>query len=103
MSHAPLGVVGAGRVGAVLAAKFRAVGHPIAGVSGRSAASRLRIQTLLPGVETLAPEQVVERADVVVLAVPDDALAEVAAELAPSVDSRIGAIEGPRGRERTQR
>ena len=80
-----VGVVGAGRVGAVLAAKFRASGHPVVGVSGRSPASRLRIQTLLEGVDTLSPAEVVERADIVLIAVPDDALAEVALSLAPHV------------------
>ena len=85
---ATVGVVGAGRVGAVLAAKFRAAGHPIVGVSGRSAASQLRIQTLLEGVETLAPADVVERADIVVIAVPDDALAEVVAVIGSARPSR---------------
>ena len=82
---ATVGVVGAGRVGAVLAARFRAAGHPIVGVSGRSAASQLRIQTLLEGVETREPAEVVERADVVLIAVPDDSLAGVAADLAAHV------------------
>jgi predicted short-subunit dehydrogenase-like oxidoreductase (DUF2520 family) len=85
MSHATVrptvGVVGAGRVGAVLAAKFRAAGHPVVGVSGRSAASRLRIQTLLPGVAAIPPADVMRRADIVVLAVPDDVLVDVATEL----------------------
>jgi predicted short-subunit dehydrogenase-like oxidoreductase (DUF2520 family) len=100
MSHAPVaagtsrvpsvGVVGAGRVGAVLAAKFRAAGHPIIGVSGRSAVTRLRIQTLLPGVFTVGPIELTQRADVLVLAVPDDALAEVAASLA--VHARPGQV-----------
>lgn len=80
-----VGVVGAGRVGAVLAAKFRAAGHPVVGVSGRSLASRLRIQTLLEGVDTLTPAEVVERADIVLIAVPDDALVEVAQSLVPHV------------------
>jgi len=79
---ATVGVVGAGRVGAVLAAKFRAAGHPIVGVSGRSAATRLRVQTLLPGVFTVGTIELAQRADILVLAVPDDALAEVAASLA---------------------
>lgn len=93
MSHAArprVGVVGAGRVGAVLAAKFRAAGHPIVGVSGGSAASRLRVQTLLPCVDLVAPSEVVARADIVVIAVPDDALAAVARTLAPH--SRPGQI-----------
>lgn len=77
-----VGVVGAGRVGAVLAARFRAAGHRIVGVSGHSPASRLRIQTLLPGVATVAPGLVTALADIVVLAVPDDALDDVAHSLA---------------------
>ena len=82
---ATVGVVGAGRVGAVLAAKFRAAGHAVVGVSGRSVASQLRAQTLLDGVQTLTPAEVVERADIVLVAVPDDALADVAHELAAHV------------------
>lgn len=82
---ASVGVIGAGRVGAALAARLRAAGHPIVGVSGRSAASQLRIQTLLSGVDTLEPAELVERSDIVLIAVPDDALAEVARELAARV------------------
>ena len=85
MTRSSIGVVGAGRVGSVLAAKLRAAGHPIAGVSGRSPASRLRIQTLLPDTAVLAPADVAERADILLLAVPDDALIRVAEELAPHV------------------
>ena len=84
-SAATVGVVGAGRVGAVLAAKFRSAGHPLAGVSGRSVASQLRVQTLLDGVDALAPAEVVERAHIVVLAVPDDVLADVIRDLAAHV------------------
>ncbi|EFQ83333.1 ketopantoate reductase PanE/ApbA [Aeromicrobium marinum DSM 15272] len=79
-----MGVVGAGRVGAVLASRFRAAGHPVV-VSGRSEATRLRARTMLPGVAVLAPSEVAAQVDVLVLAVPDDVLAEVAAELAPHV------------------
>ena len=85
MMRPSLGVIGAGRVGAVLAAKLRAAGHPVVGVSGRSPASLLRIQTLLPDVDVLAPAEVAARADVLLLAVPDDALIRVAEELASSV------------------
>ncbi|MGH3457833.1 Rossmann-like and DUF2520 domain-containing protein [Aeromicrobium sp.] len=93
MTRLSIGVIGAGRVGSVLAAKFRAVGHPIVGVSGRSPASQLRIQTLLPpidghSVEVLAPAEVAARGDVLLLAVPDDALIRVAEELASVVRPR---------------
>lgn len=69
-----VGVVGAGRVGAVLGSALRAAGHAVVGASGVSEASRERIETLLPGVPVLEVPQVVERAELVLLAVPDDAL-----------------------------
>ncbi len=77
-----IGVVGAGRVGAVLAARLRAAGHDLVAVSGTSPASRLRIDTLLPGVRVAEPAEVARMADVLVLAVPDDALVAVAERLA---------------------
>jgi predicted short-subunit dehydrogenase-like oxidoreductase (DUF2520 family) len=92
-----VGVVGVGRVGAVLAAKFRAAGHPVVGVSGGSPASQLRVQTLLGGIETCAPHEVVERADIVVIAVPDDALAGVARDLAAQVRTGGGTARSDAG------
>lgn len=77
-----VGVVGAGRVGAVLASALRATGHAVVGASGVSEASRDRIETLLPGVPRLEVPEVVRRAELVLLAVPDDALAELVAGLA---------------------
>jgi predicted short-subunit dehydrogenase-like oxidoreductase (DUF2520 family) len=81
---ARIGVVGAGRVGAVLAAVLRGAGHEIVGVAGESEATRIRIQTLLPGVPVQKPSAVARAADVLLLTVPDDALANVAAMLAAS-------------------
>ncbi len=69
-----VGIVGAGRVGAVLGSALRAAGHAVVGASGISADSRERIDTLLPGVPLLEVPQVVERAELVLLTVPDDAL-----------------------------
>jgi predicted short-subunit dehydrogenase-like oxidoreductase (DUF2520 family) len=77
-----VGVVGAGRVGAVLGSALRATGHAVVGASGISKASRERIATLLPGVPNLTVEEVVERSELVLLAVPDDALADLVAGLA---------------------
>lgn len=90
MMRPSMGVVGAGKVGSVLAARLRSAGYPIAGVSGRSEASRLRADTLLPGVAVLTPEQVASAADVLVLAVPDDSLIAVAEQLAASGAVRPG-------------
>lgn len=81
-SRLGVGIVGAGRVGAVLGSALRAVGHTIIGASGVSQDSRDRIDALLPGVEVLEVQQIVERAELVLLAVPDDALADLVAGLA---------------------
>ena len=81
---ARIGVVGAGRVGAVLAAALRGAGHQIVAVAGESDATRTRIETLLPGVPVRKPSAVARDADILFLTVPDDALANVAAMLAAS-------------------
>ncbi|MPV38825.1 DUF2520 domain-containing protein, partial [Georgenia subflava] len=77
-----LGVVGAGRVGAVLASALRSVGHSVVGASAVSAESRDRVEALLPGVPVLPVEDVVERAELVLLTVPDDVLGELTSGLA---------------------
>jgi predicted short-subunit dehydrogenase-like oxidoreductase (DUF2520 family) len=82
MSRYRIGVIGAGRVGAVLAAALRAAGHDIVAVSGRSAGSRTRAETLLPGVPVQPPAAVARAADLILLTVPDDVLPVVVDELA---------------------
>jgi predicted short-subunit dehydrogenase-like oxidoreductase (DUF2520 family) len=77
-----VGVVGAGRVGAVLGNALGAAGHAVVGVSAVSAASRERAELLLPGVPVLEVPDVVERAELVLLAVPDDALEPLVGGLA---------------------
>ncbi|GAA4287226.1 pantoate--beta-alanine ligase [Georgenia daeguensis] len=77
-----VGVVGAGRVGAVLASALRGVGHAVVGATAVSAESRDRVDALLPGVPVLGIEEVVERAELVLLTVPDDVLAELVRGLA---------------------
>ena len=73
-----VGVVGAGRVGAVLGAALAAAGHDVVAASGLSAASSERAARLLPGVPLLPADEVVAASDLVVLAVPDDILAGLA-------------------------
>ncbi len=77
-----VGVIGAGKVGAVLGAALRAAEHAIVGVSAVSEASRERAENLLPGVPLLEIPDIIERAELVLLAVPDDALAELVSGLA---------------------
>ena len=79
-----VGVVGAGRVGAVLAAALRAAGHEILTVAGESSASRTRIETLLPGVPVAKPTAVARGCDLLLLTVPDDMLDNVVRMLSAS-------------------
>lgn len=72
-----IGVVGAGRVGAVLGAALRTAGHNCIGVSAVSDLSRLRAEALLPGVPIKAADQVVAESELVILAVPDDVLPDL--------------------------
>jgi predicted short-subunit dehydrogenase-like oxidoreductase (DUF2520 family) len=76
-----VGVVGAGRVGSVLGAALARAGHHVTGVSAVSEASLERAATLLPGVPVKPVPDVVTGAHLVVLAVPDDALADLVAGL----------------------
>ena len=76
-----VGVVGAGRVGAVLGAALARAGHRVTGAYAVSDASRERAATLLPGVPVADVPTVVAGAELVLLAVPDDALAALVAGL----------------------
>lgn len=87
-----VGVVGAGRVGAVLGAALAAAGHRVVAVSAVSEASLERAATLLPDVPVHPVEEVVAAADLVLLAVPDDALTDLVAGLATTRVWRSGQI-----------
>ena len=87
-----MGVVGSGRVGAVLGSALRAAGHPVVAVSAISEASRERAATLLPGVPVLDIPEVVRRSELVLLTVPDDALADLVRGLADVGAWQVGQI-----------
>ena len=69
-----VGVVGAGRVGAVLGAALGRAGHRVVAAAAVSEASRRRVEALLPGTPVVPPDEVLARADLVLLTVPDDVL-----------------------------
>lgn len=73
-----IGVIGAGRVGAVFAAALREQGHEIVAVAAESTLSRERASALLPGVPIHKPTDVARASDLLLLTVPDDMLANVA-------------------------
>ncbi len=87
-----IGVVGAGRVGAVMAAGLRAAGHEIVAAAGESDASRRRVDALLPGVEVAKPTDVARACDLLLLTVPDDMLSNVVTMLVGSGAIREGQV-----------
>ncbi|SMD21242.1 Rossmann-like and DUF2520 domain-containing protein [Lentzea albidocapillata] len=87
-----VGVISAGRVGSVLGAALARTGHVVTGVSAVSQASRDRADELLPGVPIADPTEVAARADLVLLAVPDDELEGLVKGLIATESLRAGQI-----------
>ncbi|GAA0484851.1 Rossmann-like and DUF2520 domain-containing protein [Streptomyces stramineus] len=87
-----VGVVGAGRVGPSLAAALRLAGHRPVAASGVSDASVRRAAALLPDVPLVPPAEVLARAELVLLTVPDDALPGLVAGLAETGAIRPGQL-----------
>lgn len=87
-----IGVVGSGKVGAVLGAALQLAGHRVVAVSGVSEASRTRAAELLPGIPVLDVPEVLARSELVLLAVPDDALEGLVAGLSSTGAWQAGQI-----------
>lgn len=86
-----IGIVGFGRAGAAVGIALTSAGHRLTGVAVRSPAAAERARGLLPAVAHLPAEELAARVDVLVLAVPDDALGAVAGTV-----SRDGGSAGVR-------
>jgi len=67
-------VIGTGRVGSVLGAALRRVGHKVVACTAISDISKLRAESLLAGVPIKSLTDAVKNCDLVLLTVPDDAL-----------------------------
>ena len=87
-----VGVVSAGRVGAVVGAAWAAAGHHVVAASGVSRESVRRAAALLPDVPLRAPDEVVRGVDLALLAVPDDVLPGLVRGLAAAGCFRPGQI-----------
>ena len=88
-----IGILGAGRVGAVLGAALAAVGHRVVAASGRSSAATARIGQLLSDAAHRTAVQVArEAADLLIISVPDDALGPLVAHLAEERALRPGQV-----------
>ena len=77
-----IGIIGAGRVGPILGAALAGAGHAVIGIAAISQASRDRADAILPNVPILTIPEIVERSELVIIAVPDSELASLVAGLA---------------------
>jgi predicted short-subunit dehydrogenase-like oxidoreductase (DUF2520 family) len=80
----PAGIIGMGRVGSAFTGALLAAGHPVVAVAPGGPASHERAQVVAPGVAIVPAAEVVRRADLVFLTVPDSAIAPLTADLADS-------------------
>lgn len=84
-----VGIVGAGRAGSALAVALVRAGWPVRAIASRDPERRARVASRVPGVLVVAdPATVAAAADLVLLAVPDDAIGP----LATSLGARSGTI-----------
>jgi len=77
-----VGIIGAGHVGPILGAALAGAGHAIVGISAISQVSRDRAEAILPLVPILTVPEVVERSELVIIAVPDAQLESLVQGLA---------------------
>lgn len=77
-----IGIIGAGRVGPVLGAALGGAGHAIVGIASVNETNVERAEAMLPGVPVLDIPTLIERSELVILAVPEDQLATLIAGLA---------------------
>lgn len=85
-----IGIIGAGKVGAVLGAALRNAGHAVTGVHAVSEASRTRADALLPHVPVLEIPEILRRSELVLFAVPDDVLPDLVSGLAEAGHFQTG-------------
>ncbi len=87
-----VGIVGAGRVGPVLGAALAAAGHAVVGIATISDRGKERAEAMLPGVPVLDVPLVLERSELVVVAIPAAQLPEFVAGLARTNSWQMGQI-----------
>ncbi|BBZ64104.1 Rossmann-like and DUF2520 domain-containing protein [Mycolicibacterium monacense] len=87
-----VGIISAGRVGTALGVALERAGHVVVACGAISQASRRRAQRRLPDSAVMPIHDVADRAELLVLAVPDAELSAVVSGLAATGTVRPGAI-----------
>jgi len=76
-----VGFIGAGRVGTGLASGFARAGVNVVAIASRTIAPAQKLAKRVRGARACAPQEVADRADIVFLTVPDDAIEGLASSL----------------------
>lgn len=79
-----IGIISAGRVGTALGEALERVGHVVGAVVARSQDSRRRAAQRLPESQILGLPDVVARSELLIIAVPDDSISDVVADIVDS-------------------
>lgn len=87
-----VGVISAGRVGTALGQAWERVGHRVVAAVAISEASRRRAGLRLPNAAIATPDEVAARADLLLLAVPDEELPGLVRGLAATGAVRAGQL-----------
>lgn len=77
-----IGIIGAGHVGPVLGVALAGAGHAITGIATVSERNRDRARAMLPEVPILEIPELLERSELVILAIPEDQIESLVAGLA---------------------
>jgi predicted short-subunit dehydrogenase-like oxidoreductase (DUF2520 family) len=88
-----VGIIGPGRAGTALGVALARAGHQVVAVSAVSDASLRRAHANFPDAVITDPSEVLDRADLVLLTVPDDALPGLIAGLAATGAPLEGRID----------
>ncbi len=87
-----VGIIGSGKVGPVLGAALAGAGHAIIGISASDQESIDRVEAILPGAPILEIPELVERSELVVLAIPESQLKSMVEGLAKVGAWQVGQL-----------
>src|SRR5205085_10538662 len=77
-----VGIIGAGAVGTALGTALHRAGWPVVAVASRDATRRERFRSLVPGARAFAEAPaLLDAVQLLILAVPDDAIQQLAGQL----------------------
>lgn len=90
MQKPTIAIIGPGRAGSALARAANAAGYTIAAIGGRNPDNVRNLATELGARPCQTPATTIDLADLTILAVPDDVIAPLAADMAESLCSAAG-------------